>query len=277
MKTLLTRRDMALVLSAGLLARRGLAAGAAKIRLPLRTRVEPFKGSGAWEEVRLVREMAVSETAVIICDMWDRHWCSGATERVAELVRKMEPVVSHARKRGIRIIHSPSETMEFYKDYPQRKRILAGPQVDGPIPVPLPDATLPIDDSDGGCDTPGDKFYTAWKRQHPGLTIGPEDLISDQGREVYSFLRNAGVGNLLVMGVHTNMCILNRTFAIKQMTRWGVRCILVRDLTDTMYDPKDSPFVSHSQGTELVVEHIEKHWCPTTTSGELMEALAGGG
>lgn len=75
------------------------------------------------------------------------------------------------------------------------------------------------------------------------------------------------------MGVHTNMCILNRTFAIKAMTRWGLRCVLVRDLTDSMYNPKMPPFLAHDQGTELVIEHIEKYWCPTVTSGEIMQAL----
>ena len=91
-------------------------------------------------------------------------------------------------------------------------------------------------------------------------------VVSDKGAEIYSLLRLRGIDNLLVMGVHTNMCVLNRTFAIKQMTKWGVRCILVRDLTDSMYDPKASPFVAHDQGTELVIEHIEKYWCPTTLS-----------
>ena len=58
------------------------------------------------------------------------------------------------------------------------------------------------------------------------------------------------------------------------MTRWGIHCILARDLTDTMYNPKMRPFVSHDQGTELVVEHIEKYWCPSLLSADLMAALA---
>ena len=37
--------------------------------------------------------------------------------------------------------------------------------------------------------------------------------------------------------MHTNMCILDRTFSIKQMVRWGVDIALVRDLTDAMYNP----------------------------------------
>ena len=45
------------------------------------------------------------------------------------------------------------------------------------------------------------------------------------------------------------------------------------DLTDTMYDPQDRPFVPHDQGTALVVEYIEKYWCPTTRSENLLKAL----
>ncbi|MCC7153454.1 MAG: cysteine hydrolase family protein [Bryobacterales bacterium] len=220
-----------------------------------------------------VARLDPSKTAIIICDMWDKHWCRGATERVGALVERMNPVLIKARARGILIIHAPSETMDFYKDAPQRLAMLKVPKA---IPSPVldvPDAPLPIDDKDGGCDTEGDSFYKAWKREHPGLTIGPGDLISDNGAEVYSALKQRAIETLLVMGVHTNMCILNRTFAIKQMTRWGVKCILVRDLTDAMYDPKDAPHVPHSRGTELVVEHIEKYWCPTMTSQDLVAAL----
>ena len=72
--------------------------------------------------------------------------------------------------------------------------------------------------------------------------------------------------------MHTNMCILNRTFSIKQMVRWGVDIALVRDLTDAMYNPARPPYVSHEEGTRLVVEYIEKFWCPTVTSDEVLAA-----
>jgi hypothetical protein len=79
-----------------------------------------------------------------------------------------------------------------------------------------------------------------------------------------------GIKYVLVMGVHANMCILNRSFAIKEMTRRGIQCVLVHDFTDAMYDPNDPPRVSHDEGTALVVEHIERYWCPSTTSAELL-------
>jgi nicotinamidase-related amidase len=245
---------------------------AAEITFDLRSRVEAFKGSGEWREMHFQQSLPEEKTAIVICDMWDKHWCRGATERVGGLVARMAPFLEAARKQGIQIIHAPSETMDFYRDAPQRKRILAIGKVDPPAALDLPDPPLPIDDKGGGCDTP-DQFYKAWTRENPGLPIADTDVISDNGSEIYSFLRERGIRNLLVMGVHANMCILNRSFAIKQMTKWGVRCILVRDLTDAMYSPQDRPWVSHQQGTELVIEHIEKYWAPTTTSADLLRAF----
>jgi nicotinamidase-related amidase len=247
--------------------------GAADLTIDLRSRVEAFKGSGEWRAVNLQETVPVEGTAIVICDMWDKHWCSGATERVNALVTKMAPFLEAARKRGIQIIHAPSETMAFYQDAPQRQRILGFPKVEPPAPLSLPDPPLPIDDKRGGCDTP-DQFYKAWTREHPGLRIDASDVISDNGAEIYSFVRARNIRTLLFMGVHTNMCVLNRAFAIKKMTALGLRCILVRDLTDAMYNPQDRPYVTHDAGTQLVIEHIEKHWAPTTTSADLLREFA---
>ncbi len=245
-----------------------------KLRLRLRSRVEAFKGSGEWDEVTIQKEFPVADTAILICDMWDNHWCRGATRRCQAIAKTMAPVIHAARIKGVQIVHCPSETMSFYADWPQRRRMMLAPRVPLPKPLPLPDHPLPIDASDGGCDCdPPDKSYAAWTRQNPNIEVGEYDGISDNGNEVYSFLKQLGIKNLLVMGVHTNMCVLGRSFAIRQMTRWGIRCILVRDLTDTMYDPKDPPYVSHDEGTELVVQHIEKYWCPSILSKELVEGL----
>jgi nicotinamidase-related amidase len=225
------------------------------------------------DSAEFVEKYSTADVAIIICDMWDNHWCSGAAHRVAPLAEKMNPVLAIARSHGIPIIHAPSETMDFYKDAPQRLAMMKVPKVEPPPPLDLPSPPLPIDDKSGGCDTVSDKFYKAWSRENPILQVADNDLISDSGSEVYSFLKQKGIRNLFLMGVHANMCILNRTFAIKQMTKWGIHCVLIRDLTDAMYNPGDRPFVSHQAGTELVIGHIEKYWCPSALSADFTTAL----
>ncbi len=86
---------------------------------------------------------------------------------------------------------------------------------------------------------------------------------------MFNVMKQKGITTLIVMGVHTNMCVLNRSFAIKQMVKWGVPTYLVRDLTDAMYNPKMKPFVAHAKGTDLVIEHIEAYWCPSVESNAL--------
>ncbi|MBV8879075.1 MAG: hypothetical protein JO332_03830, partial [Planctomycetaceae bacterium] len=48
------------------------------------------------------------ETAFIVCDMWDDHWCKGAARRVGELAVPMNRVLKAAREHGCLIVHAPS-------------------------------------------------------------------------------------------------------------------------------------------------------------------------
>ena len=123
------------------------------------------------------------------------------------------------------------------------------------------------------CNTQ-DHFYRAWTHEHPALRIGASDVISDSGSEIYIFLQEQGIHAFLIMGVHTKMCGLNRTFAMKRMTAVGIRSILVRDLTDAMYNPQDPLNVSHDVGTQLVIQYIEAYWRPTAASTDLLRTFA---
>ncbi len=210
-------------------------------------------------------------TALLLCDVWDSHWCQGAVMRLDGMVPRLQATVAAARQRGVQVIHAPSDTMDFYAGAPARRRVLQVPAVTPPPELAHPDPPLPIDDGDGGADTGETSARRTWTRQHPGIGIDDDlDAIADQGREVYSLLAQQGRNRLLIAGVHTNMCVLNRSFAIKQMVRWGLQVALVRDLTDAMYSPTRAPYVSHDEGTRLVVSYIEKHWCPSVDSNQLL-------
>ncbi len=227
-----------------------------------------------WETITERVYWPPEQTVLLLCDVWNNHWCRGAVERLEAMIPRMHAVVQSARKQGVTIIHAPSGTLDVYANTPARRRVLDVPSVEPPENLDLSDPPLPIDDSDGGSDTGEDpnKINTqVWTRQHAGIDIDQErDIISDQGHEIYSYMQHREIDKMLIMGVHTNMCVLNRTFAIKQMTRWGIQIALIRDLTDAMYNPAKSPYVSHEAGTQLVISFIEKFWCPTILSNDLL-------
>ena len=242
-------------------------------------------GSGKVRVSERALRWEVAQTAIIICDMWDAHTCSLSAQRVAAMAPRMNQVVGSARSLGVMIIHAPSDTMAFYEGAPGRQRMRRAPTVPSPVPIlarcprePAESQKFPIDDSAGGCDDPILKKWTGpypWTRQHPAIDIVGFDGISDNGQEIYNFCKQEGITNIALMGVHTNICILNRGFGVRQMTQLGFQVVLARDLTDSMYDPRQRPFVSHTRGTELVIEHIGTRWCPSISSEDLTRVVPG--
>ncbi|QDU19233.1 isochorismatase family protein [Urbifossiella limnaea] len=259
-------------------------------RLTLRSRVET---AGEYAVTTRAEAWPAGKTAVIVCDMWDAHHCLNAVRRENELVPRMEAFLKAARARGALIIHAPSSCMAAYQDHPARKRAQAAPAAKT-LPngidqwctkIPAEDkGKYPIDQSDGGEDDDpkehaewhaklaamGRNPKAPWKSQHAGLTIRDEDAVSDSGVEIWNLLEARGIDRVMLVGVHTNMCVLGRPFGLRQLAKNGKNVVLVRDLTDTMYNPKMPPMVSHFEGTRLIVAHVEKFVCPTITSDQLL-------
>ena len=225
------------------------------------------------------------KTALIICDMWDDHWCKSASRRVGEMAPALNDTVKAARAKGIFIIHAPSSVVNFYKDTSQRKLARKAPFAKAPIKLSTSprwgtawcwtdgkrEGVLPIDDSDMGCSCKGEKceIREAWQRQNKLIDIAEGDAVTDNGQETYNLLADREIDNVILCGVHLNMCVLGRPFAIRQMVKIGKNVALMRDMTDTMYNPERPPGVDHFTGTDLVIEHIEKFWCPSFTSTDI--------
>jgi len=271
----------------GLLAQ-GPTAPAPRIAVTKRHRVvvEDAAAVGAGSAKLGVRAAAETwdarQTAVIVCDMWNRHWCRGATARCGELAPRIDAFVRDARRRGATIVHAPSSCMKAYAGHPSRRRALETPRAKE-FPAKIGDwchsipaeekGKYPLDQSNGGCDCePRCESFTAWERQIDAIWIddGPSDVISDSGEEIWSVFEARRIEHVFLVGVHTNMCVLGRPFGLRNLAQNGKDVVLVRDLTDTMYDRRAWPYVSHFRGNELIVEHIEKWVCPTVTSSDLL-------
>ena len=233
-------------------------------------------GGGDFKVVNEKQNWDPAKTAIIICDMWDEHWCKGATTRVTELAPHMNKVLGTAREKGMLIVHSPSDCMKYYEAFPQRKiaQQYARPDdkyEEGRTLLPSEkDAVWPIDQSNGGCDdTPRCEERYPWKKQTGLLDINEKDVITDSGPEMARMFKDKGINRVILMGVHTNMCVIARPFGLRNMINYGMNVALMRDLTDVMYDSRQAPFVNHFNGLGLMVEYIEKYIAPTVLSTDL--------
>ena len=258
--------------------------------LELRHQVPTQEGSTNYHRVTNRVQWDAKKTALVICDVWDSHHCLNAVRRVGQVAPRIDQLARELRSQGATVIHAPSDCMDFYKDSPARKRAMAIPiRSDTPdqiakwcdqIEGESSDA-YPVDQSDGGeDDDPAEHAQWAarlsslgrdpkrpWIRQIESIGIDSDlDFVSDSGKEIWNILKSRGIERVFVCGVHTNMCVLGRPFGLRQLKQHGFDPVLVRDLTDTMYNPLRWPYINHFSGTDRVIDHIERVVCPTVSS-----------
>ena len=254
--------------------------------------------ANTFERSNIAATWNAAETAVIVCDVWDKHHCINAVRRMDEFLPRMNDLLKFTRERGATIIHSPSDCMSAYENHPARLRAIAAPAAaNAPKNVAFwcssipaeEQAVYPIDQSDGGEDDDpveharwaeelkglGRNPGMPWKSQSDKIEIDKSvDFISDRGDEVWNILESRGIQNVILVGVHTNMCVLGRPFGLRQMARNGKNVVLMRDLTDCMYNPKRWPYVDHFTGNDLIVSHVERFVCPTISSDQILGGKA---
>ena len=226
--------------------------------------------AGAWNPAR---------TAVVVCDMWDAHHCRSAARRVGQMAPRMNQVLHDLREIGALVVHAPGGCMDFYKGTPARRRAQRAPTVESRVPIDWNDwdaereAELPSSLAAPGpcschsvepCNAGGPPY--PWTRQIATIVVADEDAVTDDGTELLGLLHQRHIDDVIVMGVHANVCVLGRPYGIRQFVYWEKKPLLCRDLTDSFHrDPR-----GHSWGTERIVAHIERYWCPTITSDQLV-------
>ena len=263
------------------------------LKLTLQKRVETKAGSGEYRVVATPEKWDAKQTAIIVCDMWDLHHCLNAVRREREMAPRMNNLLENARAGGVLIIHAPSDCTKPYEGTPARKRALDAPKAANLPPdigswckaIPTEEqGKYPIDQSDGGEDddpvehqkwaeelkAKGLNPRAPWTRQINVLKIHDADAVSDSGVEIWNLLEQRGIQNVILLGVHVNMCVSGRPFGLRQMAKNGKHVVLMRDLTDSMYNPAMPPKVDHFKGTALFIEHVEKYICPTVTSDQIL-------
>ncbi len=270
------------------------ACAAEPLSLSLRYQAPVIEGDSAYHILHRDESWQPENTALIICDMWDAHHCVNAVRRVGQLAPRIESLAKTLRGQGATIIHAPSGCMDFYVEHPARKRTIDLKLVEN-LPaniatwcdqIPSEESIdYPIDQSDGGEDddpiehaswaerlkADGKDPGVPWFRQTAAISIdGETDFISDNGEVIWSLLQQRKIEHVILVGVHTNMCVLGRPFGLRRLATAGKNVVLCRDLTDTMYNSASWPYASHFTGTDLIVSHIERHVCPTINSNQIL-------
>ena len=233
---------------------------------------EDAGGRRGWHWASRSTSIPARRTGILVCDMWDHHWSRGAAERVDALAPTLDRWLRRMRAAGCHIVFCPSDVTGAYEGTGARRRCQEAPrwELSAAAAPDLP--PHPIGVSHGGSDTRDDDppNTAVWRAQHPAILIDNEvDGLSDVAEEVFGYLAAHDVGLVLMTGVHLNMCVLKRPFALIELVRNGFDAALVQDLTDSMYDPADPPYVSHEEGNRLMRGYVARFLCPVVSSDEV--------
>ena len=229
-------------------------------------------------------EIHPAKTTIVLIDMWDRHWCKTYTQRVANLVPRMNRTLDAARSLGIQVVFAPSDVIDFYRDYPQRNAMLG--IGNRPLP-PKTTFTPPAQPTGRDCCECGPtqpcktKSFGHWSRQHPELRIAANDLIgncNDQ-RELLNLCQARNIDTLIYAGVASNMCVLNRQFGMNNIKQYGLKIMFISDLVQAItangLDPAaqtpDWNFTP-ARGSAIIQRYLEKHIAPSFESKQLIDA-----
>lgn len=207
-------------------------------------------------------------TALLLCDLWDNHWCSTAAVGTARIAGRAASLTVRFRSRGGVVIHAASNTMGFYSGHPAREYVvsLLSTQVERESPtnlgvppdVPFPPAGKPCPDLPECARPLGPPW--PWTHQHPSIEIGPGDAVLDGGEEMFAVVADRNIEHVFLAGVHTNFCVVERPFGIAALRSAGIACSLLGDLTEAM----------PPAFTTTALAHVDRYLCPVISSDEIV-------
>lgn len=202
--------------------------------------------------------LPLSQTALVLVDVWQRHYLKDTEERAEKVIREnLVPLLAKCRQSGMKIIHAPSSSMAKQhpnwvhladpagmvarkEDWPpQQFRTLTGPYQVFQRPLELREEERQ--------NLPALRF-------HPLVQPVAREPVIASGEELHRYCKKEGILFLVFAGFNTNACILSRDYGTIQMSNRGYQVILVRDCTTGMESAETQPTLAQTHGAILLLE-----------------------
>jgi nicotinamidase-related amidase len=205
------------------------------------------------------------------CAWWAKN--SANLPRIRKIIDgRIAPFLTRARRAGIRVIYL-LQGWACVTRYPQYREIAA--RVKEPV-VDLP-------------RSPNEE----WRREFRTAMLGPEMFMGDPGRihevldvapsiapqpqdwviattaQATTLLSENGISNILYTGFDTGGCVWLSAGGMRDMSKLGYRCILLRDCTT---GGETAETYDHESLTKAVVSLLEMTYA-TADSGDVLRAL----
>ncbi|MEO9003619.1 MAG: isochorismatase family protein [Ginsengibacter sp.] len=200
----------------------------------------------------------MSKTALVLVDVWQRHYIKDTEARGEEIINKnLIPLMSASRKAGLQIIHAPSAPVAM--QHPNWVDLVSkddmNPKDDSWPPAPFRSKSSiyqsyrrPVEPRETERQSLPPLYF------HPKAgPVGKEPVVAT-GEELHRYCKQQGILFLLYAGFNTNACILSRDYGTLQMSTRGYEVIIVRDCTTGMESRYTQASLSQTTGAVLLLE-----------------------
>jgi nicotinamidase-related amidase len=215
---------------------------------------------------------------------WEAEYNAGKSfcDRAGEIeMTKILPMLRACRKRGITVVHAP--TRDIAVKYKQWAEMATDEEKNPPGAA----AANPP-------DWPPREWVSAWRQEHyhlfrtkkwitsyykhvrPNQDIPPPlqpvdgDLVISSGGMLHRLLKARGIRVLFYCGFATNMCLLDKPGAVRDMHDRGYMPIVIRDATT---GTENAETVGGLWLTRVFVDQIEMLWGYSVTTAEFLKAV----
>ena len=219
----------------------------------------------------------VSQCAIVLLDVWSRHYLKEPTDRAEKIIReKYVPLLKKCRESGMAIIHAPSPQVAV--KHPNWVKLISEEELN-----PRPDTWPPREFR--GLSGPYKAFRRPFEPReaeiqamvsphlfHPLAKPAGTEAVIATGEELHRYCKQKGILFLFMTGFNTNACMITRDYGALQMNYRGYQVSVLRDCTTGMENKTTQAELQQTNGALLFFEMFGQY---TVTSDEIVNGFSG--
>ena len=218
----------------------------------------------------------IDQTALVLVDVWDRHYLADCEARINEITEKhLAPLLACAREVGLYVIHAPGpDVAKRQSGWVQLAETNPLREVDPEWPprdfvrkeADFASYVRPFEPRESELDE-----LRIDRPIHPLAQPVDGEAVVAHGEELHRLCKREGILFLFYVGFNTNACILLRDYGTLAMRNRGYEVVLVRDCTTGMESYETQAKLRQTNGTVLFLEMFRAY---TVTTDELIEGVS---
>jgi nicotinamidase-related amidase len=220
-------------------------------------------------------KIPVSRVAIVLVDVWQRHYLKDTEERAEGIIRSaLVPMLRVCRETGLNIIHAPSpEVAVLHRNW---VRLQSLDEIQGQYDSWPPEDFVQRRGAYSQYAMPFEPREEERNRL-PALTFHPlvvpagDEPVIATGEELHRYCRKKGIMFLLFAGFNTNACILERDYGTLRMGYRGYGIVLIRDCTTGMESAATHADLGQTNNAILFLEMFD-HF--TVSSGDIVSGIS---